>query len=324
LPNPSEAGSRPPLDPPLDPPKTTDVAEVINKSMDRDDLLTEAGRRFVSTLSALSETLHARHLPVTSWYGELESPEISGPLAGIRRIADRMFGRGRDEQIVGEHNRGGDSYEPIPGIADDTRHPWFLYWEAYWVMTHGPAVDASQRVLDAGGTSSLFSSYLASLGPEVHAVDLNETLLEAGSTIAREMGWNLHSHCMNMADLSFEDACFDHAYSICVFEHLHADLRRQALGEIARVLKPGGTLSITFDYRGPGVFLAGEGFNSDPNNLIRTPADVQRHFLTAEGFEPVGNPVFEDNDESYLAWPDEAENSYTFGSVFLRRTGGAA
>ena len=40
---------------------------LINKSMDREDLLSESGRRFVSQLSRLAETLEERQLPVTSW-----------------------------------------------------------------------------------------------------------------------------------------------------------------------------------------------------------------------------------------------------------------
>jgi SAM-dependent methyltransferase len=124
---------------------------------------------------------------------------------------------------------------------------------------------------------------------------------------------------MDMTDLQFEDAYFDHAYSICVFEHLDAKLRQGALREIARVLKPGGILSITFDYAAPGVHLAGKGPNYEPGNLIRTPDDVSRTFLSCDAYEPVGNAQFADNGKRYLAWPDDPEQKYTFGAVFLRK-----
>jgi ubiquinone/menaquinone biosynthesis C-methylase UbiE len=133
------------------------------------------------------------------------------------------------------------------------------------------------------------------------------------------MGWSLHSYCMDMTDLSFPDAWFDHAYSICVFEHLDAALRQEALKEIARVLKPGGVLSITFDYGGPGVHLAGRGPDHTPENLIRTPADVARHFYSLDLLEPVGEASFHDNGKRYLLWPEEPMEPYTFGAVFLRR-----
>jgi SAM-dependent methyltransferase len=247
----------------------------------------------------------------------MPEPPVTLSQSGLKTLARRVLGRSTDGRIIGQENRGGDAYEPVPGIARDHRHPWFLYWEAYWVMTHGPRLQTSDRVLDAGGTASLFSSYLASRGAEVHSVDLNEILVNAGNEIARGMGWKMESHCMNMAALEFEDGFFDHAYSICVFEHLTSDLRQKALKEIYRTLKPGGRLSITFDFRGPGVSLAGAGPNYEQENLIQTPEDIERHFVASGLFEVVGNKRFEDNGKSYLVWPDDPGKRYTFGALFL-------
>jgi len=292
---------------------------LINKSMDREDLLSESGRRFVSQLSELAQTLEERQLPVTSWYGALPKKESGGPAPrlreGLRQLLRRLRRAGEVERI----NRGGDAYESLDEVASDDRHPWFLYWEAYWVMTHGPRLEQRHQVLDAGGTASLFSCQLASHGAGVRSVDLNERLVAAGNEIASEMGWNMSSHCMDIADLDFEDAFFDCAYSICVFEHLDAEDRQRALREIARVLKPGGVLSITFDYRGPGVNLGGAGFDYTPENLIRTPGDVSRHFMSSDDFEVVGNTSFYDNGKSYLIWPSDLSQQYTFGAVFLRK-----
>ena len=295
------------------------MTSTINKTMDRDDLLAPEGARFVSELNSLAEELEARRLPVTSWYGALSRPGFELSIGGLKTFARRILGRTRGVGAVAEINRGGDSYEPVPGITRDERHPWFLYWEAYWATACGPGLSPTTRVLDAGGTASLFSCYLASRGPETHSVDLNERLVAAGKETSRAMNWNLHSHCMDMAELRFDDAYFDHAYSICVFEHLDADLRRRALLEIARVLKPGGILSLTFDYGGPGVNIGGSGPNYDPRNLIRTPDDVQRHFFSCDRFEPVGNARFSDNGKRYLVWPDDPNKEYTFGAVFLRK-----
>jgi SAM-dependent methyltransferase len=186
-------------------------------------------------------------------------------------------------------------------------------------MTHGPRLEPHHRVLDAGGTASLFSCQLASRGVNLQSVDLNETLVDAGRETAAAMGWKMSSHCMDMTSLEFDDASFDSAYSICVFEHLEAAMRRRALSEIARVLKPGGVLSITFDYRGPGVNLGGKGLDYTPENLIRSPADVARHFFSNDELEVLGNPEFHDNGQSYLVWPADRSQHYTFGAVFLRK-----
>jgi SAM-dependent methyltransferase len=297
------------------------MSQVINKSMDREDLLTPEGQEFVAELSRLYLELERRQMPVTSWYGHLPEAPIGFSAEGMKSLARKLLGRSTASRVIGEENRGGPSYEPVPGIARDHRHPWFLYWEAFWVMSHGPRLNLSDRVLDAGGTASLFSCYLASRGAEVHSVDLNENLVQAGNAIARGMGWKMESHCMNMVSLEFPDEFFDHAYSICVFEHLNSDLRQKALVEIARTLKPGGRLSITFDFRGPGVSLVGEGPNYDRENLIRSREDVERHFLSNGLFELVGNEEFEDNGNSYLVWPSDPSQRYTFGALFLRKSG---
>lgn len=292
---------------------------LMNKSMDRDDLLSPDGQTFVRELDQLRKDLERRHLPVTSWFGGLppERPGLSR--RGLRAAAKRLLGRVPPRGIVGEKNRGGASYESLPGIGDEDRHPWFLYWEAYWVSHHGPEIGPGVRVLDAGGTASLFSCYLASTGAEVHSVDLNPKLVDAGRRIAKGMRWNLHSYAMNMKALEFPDGFFDHAFSICVFEHLHFDLRRQALAEIARCLKPGGMICLTFDYRGPGVSLAGSHYDRTPRNLLGDPEAVHRSFDGIEGLEVVGNHPFHDNGKSYLVAPEPGLEPYTFGSIFLRR-----
>jgi len=292
----------------------------INKTMDRDDLLTPEGSRFVARLNDLAMELDEKRLPVTSWYGALMRPRFELSIKWVRSVGRRLTGRTSRVGPTAAINRGGESYDPVPGITCDDQHPWFLYWEAYWVMAHGPKLSAQDRVLDAGGTGSLFSYHLAAQGVEAHSVDTNERLVAAGDETSKAMNWNLRSYCMDMTKLKFDNSYFDHAYSICVLEHLDADSRQLALSEIARVLKPCGILAITFDYGAPGVFLADTGPNYEPSNIIRTPDDVKRHFLSSVYFEAVGNPQFADNGKTYLIWPDDPSKRYTFGAMFLRKT----
>jgi hypothetical protein len=44
---------------------------VVNKTMDRDDLLSPEGSEFVRELNSLAEELDRHRLSVTSWYGVL-------------------------------------------------------------------------------------------------------------------------------------------------------------------------------------------------------------------------------------------------------------
>lgn len=283
---------------------------VINKSMDRDDLLAPWAQPRIAAINALIARLYAAGTPMTSWYGSL-------PEDGREQEVQQALARG-EQTTVGMANRSPD-YVALPGAADDLRIPWYLYWEIIWVMTHGPQLKPGSRVLDAGGTASLFSCYLASLGHELHSIDLNQRLVAQGEKIAAAMGWNLHSYVMNMAELSFADGYFDHAYSICVFEHLDHELKQRALTEMARVLRPGGVLSITFDYRNPAPYVVGTGHDDRPHNQLATMADLQRAFLSTGLFELMGNPQFVDNGKRYLVHPARDDRPYSFGALFLRR-----
>jgi SAM-dependent methyltransferase len=309
----------------------------INKTMDRSDLLTGQSEFTVRALNSLIADLYARDLYMTSWFGTLPSDRTSYLRDEVKRAIGRIlsgqarinknkiryylkvFLRGRDDKSgVGMDNRSAD-YEPLASAVDDKRFPWFLYWEVFWVMAHGPKLGSDTRVLDAGGTSSLFSCFLASLGCEVHSIDLDRELVANANKIARGTGWNLLSYEMNMNQLDFEDEYFDHAYAVCVFEHLDYETKQRALSEIARCLKPSGTLSITFDYRNPAPSIAGYGPDTRAINQIATKEDIHRSFLSTGRFSLVGNQEFYDNGKSYLVNRDFGDTPYTFGAIFLRK-----
>jgi SAM-dependent methyltransferase len=54
----------------------------------------------------------------------------------------------------------------------------------------------------------------------------------------------------NGTDLGFKDDTFDKVYSISVLEHIPGEGDSRTMAELARVLKPGGTLVITVPYAG--------------------------------------------------------------------------
>lgn len=293
---------------------------VLNKSMDRADLLDPEARPVIDDLNRLIWTLRRRGLFTSAWVGTVPRAPRGNWL--LRLLSpDPTLGGERDALERGLHQRL--NYQPLPGAADDMRIPWFLYWEIYWVLKHTRSLlRPGMRVLDAGGTASLFACYLASLGYELHAVDLNDALKSHADKLAAAMNWPLHSHVMDMSKLQFPDAHFDHAYSICVFEHLDWDVKQAALADVARCLKPGGTFSITFDYRNPAPGIFGYGKDFRPRNQLKTLADIDRTFLCSGHFERLGNAQFMDNAQSYLVNPKAPESPYTFGAIFLKKRGG--
>lgn len=301
----------------------------FNKSMNRDDLLQVDANELVGDLNRLIESIYVRGISPSSWVGTLPKQPIKKNVpASWKRLFKRFPGQNGPKYRTdsGEEKalKHGDiqrlDYQPLENAVDDLRYPWFLYWEIYWVLRYmRPQLHSGMRLLDAGGAASLFTCYMASQGYELHSVDLNKKLLAHGDAIARKMGWtSMHSYCMDMRELEFSDDYFDHAFSICVFEHLDYDIKQSALREISRCMKPGGILSLTFDYRNPAPGVVGIGKDPSPRNALKTKEDIERNFLGTGLFELVDGEEFIDDGISYLQHPTFDNKPYTFGAVFLR------
>lgn len=292
-----------------------DIDMIINKTMDSDDLMTLEAKEIINELNELILNVKNKGLKISSWFG--------------------MFDLKGEKDTFEWINRG-YGYSNLAGSVDDNNFPWFLYWEIIWIVEHNK-FNKNHKVLDLGGSSSLFSYYLASKGLEVITVDIQNNLVENANFVARKMGWNLNNYCMDIRALDF-DIEFDHITSICVFEHIPIYDRVYINHEIKKLLKPGGDFSITFDYRNPSK-----------QARICTPNDVYEQFIAPSGLEIRGNKEFCENGKSYLLHPffynkqnrfmreyklhevksgnfDKSlinviknGNDYTFGALFLKK-----
>lgn len=291
----------------------TSEEAIINKTMDRADLESPDARSVSRELDELIIKLRSQGLQISSWYGKLHTGWF------LTRTIEANRGLG---------------YEGLPGATDDLNFPWFLYWEIAWVWLNS-GMKAGDRVLDLGGTCSLFSYYLASRGLEVTTVDLNPELKRKADQVAQVMGWRLENKVMDMRELTL-DGSFDHITSICVFEHIPLEDRIKINARIKDMLVAGGRYSVTFDYRNPSK-TAG----------INTPEDVRRQFVAPSRLSVVGNEEFLDNGKDYLLnvfhskrvglnvrwklaglvhrefpareiFEAMETNEYTFGALFLR------
>lgn len=289
--------------------------KIINKSMDREDLDSDESLVIIDELNALIRKLKNENLKISSWYGAFH---LKGEADSFENI-----------------NRG-YGYTPLENADDDTHFPWFLYWEIAWIVLNSD-FRPGQNILDLGGSSSLFSFYLASKGYKVEAVDLKDNLVENGNFVAGKMNWKLKNHVMDINDLKL-DGTYDHITSLCVFEHIPLYKRIQISKKIKQLLKPGGRLSITFDYLNPSKL-----------SRINSPGNVHEQFVVPSGLVPRGNKDFYDNGKRYLLHPfyskdipdeykigavdsghfDTGElgktkngNDYTFGALFLENRSG--
>ena len=163
-----------------------------------------------------------------------------------------------------------------------------------------------QRILEVGcGEGELAERLVRELPSEVVAIDQSERMVE----LTRARG--VDARVGNLHDLPFADGEFDCALAAWMLYHV-SDVPG-ALGELARVLGPGGRLvavtnapehlSELFDLagteRGPASFSGANG-----EQLLR------EHFPSVERREAYG----------WIAFPDrEAAQSYVDASVVLAR-----
>lgn len=106
-------------------------------------------------------------------------------------------------------------------------------------------------VLDAGCGTGSYSVEIARFVGRVDAVDLSEGMLAGARSKAERSGIHdrLSFRCASIDRLPFEDGSFDAVMINQVLHHLDDDTaehdrHRAALGELARVLRPGGGLVI--------------------------------------------------------------------------------
>jgi SAM-dependent methyltransferase len=116
------------------------------------------------------------------------------------------------------------------------------YLELPWALA---AVGArpGERVLDLASPKLLAVS-LARSGVDLVSADRFEQEIETWRALA---GDAVRFEVADGRSLPFADAEFDHAFSISVLEHIQ-DGAEEALGELARVVRPGGRLAVTLPF----------------------------------------------------------------------------
>jgi SAM-dependent methyltransferase len=95
-------------------------------------------------------------------------------------------------------------------------------------------------VLELGCGTGTFTQELARSGADVIAIDVSAELLEIAR--ANHSAPNVHYQNENAYALSYPDAAFDSVVGSSVLHHLEVE---EALRNIHRVLKPGGTIFFT-------------------------------------------------------------------------------
>ncbi|MFZ2061368.1 MAG: class I SAM-dependent methyltransferase [Candidatus Binatus sp.] len=153
--------------------------------------------------------------------------------------------------IAGTIDEGERSY--IPALGKRWLLP--LYDPFLWLLGADKAkqtlieqaeVKAGFRVLDIGcGTGSMAIS-IKRMHPEAEVVgiDPDPDALALSKRKAKRAGLSIEFDRGFADHMPYADAAFDCVFSSFMFHHLAADEKTATLGEIRRVLKPGGSLHL--------------------------------------------------------------------------------
>jgi SAM-dependent methyltransferase len=190
----------------------------------------------------------------------------------------------------------------------------FRIWEYSWLFKTLGLAAGDADVLDLGGPASHLTLLTALAGNRVVSLDINPQIIDAGRRCAERLGIDtLQVREGFMQDLStFPDASVDRILCCSVMEHLHTSGQEQAIEEMARVLRPGGIVGMTFDY-GP----AAPGFNAHlppPHEPPGNSGEVLRWYARA-GLRVLGNTSIEPPLDGCLF--RDAKVRYTIASLFL-------
>jgi len=133
----------------------------------------------------------------------------------------------------------------------------------------------------AGHTALAFASHVA----HVVATDLTEGMLAKAAELAASRGLtNLETRFADAEELPFEDNAFE--LLTCRLAFHHFPNARQAIGEFARVLKPGGVLGFTDnivvpDRQAAGYYNAYEKLRDPSHNWVYPLVRLQAMFEQA-------------------------------------------
>jgi ubiquinone/menaquinone biosynthesis C-methylase UbiE len=113
-----------------------------------------------------------------------------------------------------------------------------------------------ERLLDAGCGTGLTALRIAALYPgcRVHGIDLSPKMIAVARRDAEKQGLAADFRVGSITDLPYADASFDVAITNIMYHHLDLAEKRQAVIEIARVLRPDGRyVSAEFGPRARGA-----------------------------------------------------------------------
>jgi 2-polyprenyl-3-methyl-5-hydroxy-6-metoxy-1,4-benzoquinol methylase len=222
--------------------------------------------------------------------------------SSLTRARDEARRRTGDEQ---ERNRlwweslpmtyvGWEDADRVPTAPEEFRvlDAQFLRGNPWLASDYDFTARAGERVLEIGCGAGSASCLHARAGASVTGIDLTEQAAQLARANARSQGLSVDVRRMDAERLDFPDASFDYVFSWGVIHHSRAT--ESIIGEIARVLRPGGRgLVMVYNRHSVRYYLYGlywlivrgkifAGHDLDSVQGFFTDGFYQRHFSPAE------------------------------------------
>ena len=165
----------------------------------------------------------------------------------------------------------------------------------------------ARRILDLSSPKLLACWLVENANAEVVATDVWQEEVDSWRRLvqaADRSGSRLSGLSLEVADgtaLPYPSASFDAAYSVSVIEHVPGDGDAKAMAEIERVLRPGGTLALTFPFRRQleeeyvRHDLYGQRYEGEPIFFQRhySLEAVRERLLAGRSFEVIGQGLWQ-------------------------------
>jgi SAM-dependent methyltransferase len=135
--------------------------------------------------------------------------------------------------------------EENQAFSGRSRLDWSRQWEYPFVLGNLPGRGDGRRILDAGSGYRFFSPLLAKHGFEVDACDLDASIGPRYDEVAAEHDIAIEFTQQDLSKMTYPDDSFDHVCCVSVLEHSRDP--GAIVREFRRVLKPEGSLLLTFD-----------------------------------------------------------------------------